>query len=99
MPRTSPTALQSITGALELTDDAQFTLVVHTSSPTAAMQIKGKLDEVMPLLNFLGTGKETSGRLVKEVIDNIKLGTDKNDVSIRLKLTDAQIDKARKKEQ
>jgi hypothetical protein len=91
-------ALQSITGSLELTDDAQLALDIHTSNPAAATQIKGKLDEVMPLLQFLGAGKETSGRIVKEVIDSIKLGTDKNDVNIRLKLTDAQIDKVRKKD-
>ncbi len=91
-------ALQSITGALELSDDAQLSLVVHTSNPTAAAQIKGKFDELMPLLAFLGAGKDTSARLVKQLIDNLKLRTDKNDVSIRLTLTDAQIEKARKKE-
>ncbi len=90
-------ALQSITGGLELTDDAQFTLVVHTSNAKAATQIKGKIDELMPLLGFVGAGKDASGRIVKEVINNIKLSTEKNDVSIRLKITDAQIEKARRK--
>ncbi|HTU20156.1 MAG TPA: hypothetical protein VMG10_18980 [Gemmataceae bacterium] len=91
-------ALQSVTGALELSDDAQLSLVVHTNSPKAAEQIKGKLDELMPLLTFIGAGKDKSGRVVKQVIDSIKLKTEKNDVSIRLQVTDAQIDKARKKD-
>jgi hypothetical protein len=91
-------ALQSVTGALELSDDAQFSLVVHTNSPKAAEQIKGKLDELMPLLAFVGAGKDKSGRLVKEVIESIKLKTEKNDVSIQLQITDAQLDKARKKD-
>jgi hypothetical protein len=89
-------ALQSITGALELTDDARLAVVVHTNSPEAAAQIKGKIDEVMPLLAFVGAGKEKSGRIVKDVIDGIKVKTEKNDVSIRLQITDAQIEKARK---
>lgn len=91
-------ALQSVTGALELTDDAQFSLVVHTNNPKAAEQIKSKFDELMPLLAFVGTGKDKNGRVVKEVIDGIKLKAEKNDVSIRLQITDAQIDKARKKD-
>lgn len=91
-------ALQSVTGAVELSDDAQFSLVIHTNSPKAAEQIKGKIDELMPLLAFVGGGQDKNGRAVKEVIDSIKLKAEKNDVSIRLQITDAQIDKARKKD-
>jgi hypothetical protein len=90
-------ALRSVTGTLELTDDAQLTLVVHSSSATAAGQIKEKLEDLLKLLAFVGGGKDASGQVVKEVIDNLKLGTDKSDMSIRLKLTDAQLDKIRKK--
>jgi hypothetical protein len=86
-------ALQSVTGSLELTDDAQLTLVVHTNNPMAATRIKGKLDDLMPLLNVLGTGKTP---LVGELLRGIKLEADKNDVSVRLKVTDAQFEKARK---
>lgn len=89
-------ALQSITGAAELSDDARFSLVVHTNSPKAAAQIKGKLDELMPLLAFLGAGKDKSGRIVKEVIDSIEVKTETNDVSIRIHITEAQIDKVRR---
>ncbi|SRR5579883_131673 len=92
-------AVQSITGALELNDDAQFGLVIHTNSPQAAAQIKGKLDELMPLLAFLGAGKDKSGQVAKDVIDSVKLKTEKNDVSVRLRITDAQIEKAGKKKQ
>ncbi len=92
-------ALQSITGALELNNDAQFGLVVHTNSPAAAAKIKSKLDELMPLLAFFGAGKDKSGQVTKEVIDSMKLRTEKNDVSIRLRITDAQIEKAGKKGQ
>ncbi len=86
-------ALQSVTGALELTDDAQLSLVVHTNSPMAATRIKGKLDDLMPLLNVLGTGKAP---LVGELLRGIKLETNRNDVSLRLKVTEAQFEKARK---
>jgi hypothetical protein len=91
-------ALQSVTGALEMSDDAQFGLVVHTTSAEAAAKLKDRLEELMPLLSFLGAGKDRSGQIAKEVIDSIKLKTEKNDVSIRLHVTDAQIDKVRKKD-
>ena len=91
-------ALQSVTGALELSEDAQFRLVVHTDSAQAAAKIKSKLDELMPLLSFLGAGKDKSGKIAKEVIDSIKLKTEKNDVSVRIHVTDAQIQKAHKKD-
>jgi len=91
-------ALQSVTGALELNNDAQFQLVIHTNRAEAAAQIKGKLDELMPLLAFLGAGKDKSSRIVKEVIDSIQLKVENNDVFIRLQVTDAQIDKVNKKD-
>lgn len=91
------TDLQSVTGALELSDDAQFRLVAHANSAAAAAKIKSKLDDLMPLLSFLGAGKDKSGQIAKEVIDSIQLKTEKNDVSIRLHVTDAQISKASKK--
>ncbi len=91
-------ALQSVTGALELSDDAQFRLVVHTDSAAAAAKIKAKLDELMPLLSFLGAGNDKSGKIAKEVIDSIKLKTENNDVSVRIHVTDAQIQKAHKKD-
>ncbi len=87
-------ALQSVTGALELNEDAQFRLVIHTDSAEAAAKIKSKLDELMPLLSFLGAGNDKSGKIAKEVIDSIKLKTENNDVSVRIHVTDAQIQKA-----
>jgi len=92
-------ALQSVTGTLELTDDALLTLVVHSSNAEAAAQIKSKLDDLLKVFAFVGAGRDGSGQIVKDVLDSIKLGTDKNDVSIRVKLTGAQIEKARQKGQ
>jgi hypothetical protein len=90
-------AVQSVTGTLELTDDALLTLVVHSSNAEAATQIKTKLEDLQKLFAFVGAGRDASGQIVKDVLDSIKLDTDKNDVSIRVKLTGDQIDKARKK--
>jgi hypothetical protein len=91
-------AMQCVTGRLELADDALMTFDIHASNPQAATQIKAKLDEVTPLLGFLGAGKDQGARVVKEVIGNIKIATEKNDVSIRLLLTNTQLEKAGKKE-
>jgi len=91
-------ALQSVTGALELSEDAQFRLVAHTDSAEAAAKIKAKLEELMPLLSFLGAGKDKSGQIAKEVIDSIQLKAEKNDVSVRIHVTEAQIQQAHKKD-
>lgn len=92
-------SLQYVTGVLELNDDAQLTLMIHSSTPAAAMQIKSKLDDLLKVFAFVGAGRDSGSQIVKEVLDGIKLGTEKSDVSVRLKLTDAQLEKARKKSQ
>jgi hypothetical protein len=89
-------SLQSVTGTIDLTDDALLTLIVHSSSVAAAGQIKDKLEDLLKLLAFVSEGKDPRGQIAKEVIDNLKLGTDKGDVSIRVKVTDAQLGKFRK---
>ncbi len=61
--------------------------------------MRRKLDEVLPLLNFLAPGKDTVGRVAKEAVSSIKVATEKNDVRITLQLTEAMIQKAGKKEQ
>lgn len=91
-------SVQSITGALELTDDARLAVIFHAVSPDAATKIKGKLDEAMTLLQFLGAGKDKSGQLVKEVLESVKTKSEKNEMSVRLQITDAQIEKAIKKD-
>lgn len=90
--------VQAITAALDVHDDACLALDFHAKSPAGAAKIKGKIDELMQLCAFLGAGKDNSGQVAKEVIDSIKLKTEKSDVSIRLRITDAQIEKVRKKD-
>jgi hypothetical protein len=91
-------AVQSVTGSLDLGDDARLELVVHTNSPAAAGRIKDKLDDLMKLATFLAAGKDSGSRVVKEVIDGIKVDTERSDAAVRLRLTDAQIERAHKKE-
>ncbi len=91
------TTMKSITGALKLSDDAHFSLVVHADSPKAAGKIKDKIQEMMQLLTFLGAGKDANGRLLKEIIGNIKLNAEKSDARLTLEITEAQIEKAGKK--
>ncbi len=91
-------ALECVTGVLELTADARLAFAVHTGNPMAAAQIKTKLDELMQVLAFVSAGKDANAQIAKEVLDNIKVNTDKSDVNIGLTLTDAQLEKVRKKE-
>jgi hypothetical protein len=90
--------LESVTGGLELADAVKLTVVIHAANAEAAGQVRRKLDEVLPLLNFLAPGKDTIGRLAKEAVSSIKVGTDRNDVRITLQLTEAMVQKAGKKD-
>jgi hypothetical protein len=90
--------LESITGRLELTDALQLTVVIHAANGEAAGLVRKKLDEVLPLLNFLAPGKDVVGRTAKEAVSSIKVGTDKNDVRITMQLTEAMIQRAAKKD-
>jgi hypothetical protein len=87
-------ALHSITASLELDADARLAVVVHTENPKAAEKIEGKLKEFLPLLGILGAGNDPNGKAVKEILGNIKVKAENKDVSIRLQITEEQIEKA-----
>lgn len=91
-------ALQSVTGTMELTDDALLTLIVHSNSAKAAGQIKEQLEGLLKLLAFVSEGKDPRVQIAKAMIDTLKLDTDKGDVSIRIKVTDEQLGKIGKRE-
>lgn len=91
-------ALRSITGELRMADDAQFTLTVHTTDVAAARQIKDKISEVVQFLTLMNADKDAGSRAVRELLENLKLGTDQNDVRARFTLTDAQLEKFAKKQ-
>jgi hypothetical protein len=85
--------VESITGGLELTDAANLEVVIHTVDEDGAALIRKKIDEFRPLLNLLA-GQEGNGPAVKAILDTIKVGNDKNSVTISLSVTEDVLKKA-----
>src|SRR5262249_31146299 len=91
-------ALESVTGRLDVTDALQLVVVIHAANDEAAGQLRKKIDEILPLLNFLAPGKDTVGRVAKEALSSLKVSTEKNEVRITLQLTEEMIQRAGKKD-
>jgi hypothetical protein len=87
-------AMESMTGGLEVTDALKLVLEVHTNNADVASQVRKKIDEALPLLNLFAGGKDTSGRLLKEVLGAIKVGGEKTDARVSLTITEEMIRKA-----
>jgi hypothetical protein len=91
-------ALGSATGGVEVDDGVKAALVLHTDGAESAGKWRKKIEEVLPLLNFLAPGKDAPGRLAKAAIGTIKVAADKSDVRITFQVTEEMIQKAAKKE-
>jgi hypothetical protein len=91
-------ALESATGGFQVDDAVKGALVLHTASAEAAAKWQKKIEEVLPLLNFLAPGKDAAGRLAKAAIGTIKVASEKSDVRITLQVTEEMIQKAAKKD-
>jgi hypothetical protein len=94
--------LQSVTGGLDLGDDIRVSLVVHTNSPKAADRTKNTLKHRLtpvyaPFSRLPEWAPPLDSRFVSELKHEVKFDTERSDVRVRLRLTDAQIERARKK--
>jgi len=99
-PQTAELApkLESTTGNINLTEDARISLQVHTTDPKAAGLIKQKINEAKPLLAVLGQANEELAPVVNELVENLKVTTQKNTVRVDLDITQEMIEKAAKRE-
>lgn len=91
-------ALESATGGVEVDDAVKVALVLHAANAGAAAKWRKKIEEVLPLLNFLAPGKDAAGRVAKAALGTIKVAADKNDVRITMQVTEEMIQKAAKKD-
>jgi hypothetical protein len=89
--------LEAVTGSINVTNDVQTNLVIHTTDAKAAADLKKILNQVKPLLTLAaqGAGEEAAPAL-SEVVDNLKITTEENSVKINLKVTEELIEKVHK---
>jgi hypothetical protein len=87
-------SLECVTGALEVTDAFRLTLAAHTTSPAAALQLRQKVEDVLPLLQLLAAGPDQGARLLKEAIDGIEVDTRGSAARLRVKVTEEMIRKS-----
>jgi len=80
--------LESVTGSMSFTDALQLLVRVHTTDAKSADQIKGLFDQIVkPFLEGAARDNEEAGPVINEVLQNLKVKTQKGDVNITLKLS------------
>ncbi len=101
IPQTANIApkLESVTGSVNLTADLTANVLIHTTDPKAAAELRKQINQVKPLLAVVAQSNEEVGPLVGELLNNLKISADKTDVDISLKVTEETIEKATKKEE
>jgi truncated hemoglobin YjbI len=85
--------LKALTASLNVTDDVHLNVQIHTSDARAAMQVQEVVEALKPFLTVLGAGNEQAARLIKELVDNIMIGTDNPTVTIDLEVSGDQLEK------
>jgi hypothetical protein len=91
--------LEALTGTINVADDVETNLVIHTTDAKSAADVKKILNQVKPLLTLAAQGAgEDAAPVLSEVVDNLKITTDENSVKITLKVTEDLIEKAHKPE-
>jgi hypothetical protein len=90
--------LETVTGAISLSDAATTALAVHTSDPKAAAKLLQVLNQVKNLAELVAPNNEEFGPIAGELLKAMKLSTNKGSVTLDLKVTPDMIEKAGKKD-
>jgi hypothetical protein len=91
--------LEAVTGSINVTNDIQTNLVIHTADAMSAGDLKKKLAQVKPLLSLLAAGtNEDAAPILQDLVDNLKITTDQNSVKVSLKVSEDLLDKVNKQE-
>lgn len=87
--------LKSMSAGVTLGDDnALAEIKINTSDTRAAAQVKKLLMQAKPLLQLIAQNNEQAGPFLGELLDNLKITTDKSTVLLTLKVTEKLINKA-----
>lgn len=90
--------LESVTGSVNLTDGLNASVLIHTTDPKAAAELRKQINQVKPLLAVIAQSNEEVGPLVTELLSGLKITADKGTVDISLKVTEEALEKATKKD-
>jgi hypothetical protein len=99
-PQTAAIApkLEAVTGSLTVTDDLKASVLIHTTDPKAAAELRKMINQVKPLLAVFAQQDEKHADLYAELLSNLKITADAKTVDITLKVSQELIEKAAKQE-
>jgi len=89
--------LESVTGSVGVTDGIQADIQVHTADAKAAEEVRKIIDAVKGLLVLGVKDNKEYGPMLSDIIDNLKVTSEKSTVTISAKASADQIDKGIKK--
>jgi hypothetical protein len=90
--------LRSLTGRFTLTDAATLAILINTDDNKAAAKLTMLLKQLKSLAELMVLNDENVGPAASEVLGAVRISAVKKDVSIDLKLTEAMMEKAGKKD-
>lgn len=91
--------LETLTASLTVTDAAELNLVGGTSDPKAARQLQNSLGVLKRVAEVMVQGEDSPfGKTVGEVLDEVKISSDKDGVHISCKLSKDKLEKLTKSE-
>jgi hypothetical protein len=89
--------MQSVTAALEVSDQAKLEVVAATSDAKAATQLKGAANLLKGLAEVMFEADENYGPIVGGVLEEVKIVTKESNVHLTLTVDKALVEKAKKK--
>ncbi len=89
-------SLQCVTGSIDVTDALSLVLTAYTATPQAALQLRKKVDNVVPLLQFFAAGNDVGARLLRDAVAGIRVENQHNAVRVTLQVSEDMIQKAKK---
>jgi hypothetical protein len=90
--------LKSLTGDITLTDAMNLQMLISTSDMKAAAKVLALLKQVKSLAELMVLNNEEIGPVASEMLGALKMATEKTNVTLTLKVTQAMLDKAGKKD-
>src|SRR5262249_42719255 len=94
---TAAPKLQSITAALDVSDQAKLEVVAATSDAKAAAQLEGAANLLKGLGEVMFEADESYGPLVGAILNEVKITAKESNVHLTLTVDKALVEKATKK--
>jgi hypothetical protein len=97
-PQMAPLApkLHFVTGGLTLSDGLLLGLQVHTADAQTAGKVKMMIAGIKPFLQLAAQSNEEMGPVINELLENLKIESNKNAATVSLKVTEEMMEKTKK---